>query len=283
MVPPFVRKFVAGSSVLDVVSYTENLYEEEGIQPIVNVLGEHHEDQMAVEDAVDAYLEVLEALGNSSVDEPAVSVKPTQIGLEQSPSVFKESLETIVSNRNGCFVWVDMESYVTFHNTVGVVKRVAYNHPGEVGLCLQANIRETSNMIRELAGLDMKVRLVKGAYSEGREVAYQERTVINGTYQDCIETAFVEFNGTPTGLAIGTHHDAMISFARDLQEEFELSSFEVQMLMGVREKRQQELVEDGEAVYQYIPFGDEWLSYFYRRIRESKSNLFFVLRAIFSR
>lgn len=283
MVPPFVRQFIAGSTVPEVVSYAEELYEDDGVHPIVNVLGEHYEEKMAVEDDVDLYLDVMDALGDSSVPDPAVSVKPTQLGLEQSPAVFKDSLETLVSNRNGCFVWVDMESYVTFHDTVDVVKRVAQNHPGVVGLCLQSNIRETSNMIREVADLDMKIRLVKGAYSEGKEVAYQERDVINGTYKDCIETAFVEFNGTPTGFAVGTHHDEMISFARGLQEEFELDSFEVQMLMGVRERRQRELVEDGVVVYQYIPFGEDWLSYFYRRVRENKRNLFFALRAIVSR
>lgn len=282
MVPPLVRKFVAGSTVPEVVDYTENLYDAHGIQPIVNVLGEHYEDRMEVEDDVDRYIEVMRALSDSSVEDPAVSVKPTQLGLEQSSSVFKESLETIVKNRGECFVWVDMESYVTFHDTVSVVKRVAQNHPGAVGLCLQANVRETSNMIREIAGLDMKIRLVKGAYSEGEEVAYQSKSVINGTYMDCIETAFVEFEGTPTSLAVGTHHDEMISYARELQDEYELDSFEVQMLMGVREQRQQELVADGEVVYQYIPFGEDWFSYFYRRIKENKSNLLFALRAVFS-
>jgi len=33
-------------------------------------------------------------------------------------------------------------------------------------------------------------------------------------------------------------------------------------------------------VWQYVPYGDKWLSYFYRRIAERKENLLFALRAV---
>jgi proline dehydrogenase len=36
-------------------------------------------------------------------------------------------------------------------------------------------------------------------------------------------------------------------------------------------------------VYQYIPYGSKWFSYFYRRIRERKSNALFALRAVVGR
>jgi proline dehydrogenase len=54
------------------------------------------------------------------------------------------------------------------------------------------------------------------------------------------------------------------------------------MLMGVREDAQFELAEKYE-VWQYVPYGDKWLSYFYRRVMERKANLFFALRAILGR
>jgi proline dehydrogenase len=54
------------------------------------------------------------------------------------------------------------------------------------------------------------------------------------------------------------------------------------MLMGVREQAQFDLAADGYEVWQYAPYGDKWLSYFYRRVRERKENLGFALRAVVS-
>ncbi|MFB6185536.1 MAG: proline dehydrogenase, partial [Halobacteriaceae archaeon] len=58
--------------------------------------------------------------------------------------------------------------------------------------------------------------------------------------------------------------------------------FEIQMLMGVREDTQISLASEYE-VYQYIPYGSKWLSYFYRRVIERKENLTFAIRAILNR
>jgi proline dehydrogenase len=52
------------------------------------------------------------------------------------------------------------------------------------------------------------------------------------------------------------------------------------MLMGVREDAQRDLARQGIDVNQYAPYGNKWLSYFYRRVRERKENLTFALRAV---
>ena len=65
----------------------------------------------------------------------------------------------------------------------------------------------------------------------------------------------------------------------ELHEEYG-TDFEIQMLMGVREDAQEVLAVDGVDVYQYIPYGGKWVSYFYRRVRERKENALFALRAV---
>ena len=52
------------------------------------------------------------------------------------------------------------------------------------------------------------------------------------------------------------------------------------MLMGVREDAQRRLAAEGHEVWQYAPYGDKWVSYFYRRVRERKENLTFAARAV---
>jgi L-proline dehydrogenase (EC 1.5.99.8) len=71
----------------------------------------------------------------------------------------------------------------------------------------------------------------------------------------------------------------MIDHAAELHAEYG-TDYEVQMLMGVRESAQRELAAAGVSTYQYIPYGDKWMSYFYRRLRERKENALFAFRAI---
>lgn len=280
-VPPVVSRFIAGTDVDSAVEYAETKYQQTGINPMLNLLGEHYTDEAAVHEDVQTYIDVAHALTDSDISDPCISVKPSQMGLDITPALFAGSVETILDNTT-IRVWVDMESHSAYKRTVAIVERIARKYPGRVGLCLQANIKETPQTLERLAGLDMKIRLVKGAYNEPEIVAHTSKEAINTAYRNCIQKAFSEFADTPTGLAIGSHHEEMLQYAHHLQQSYNLSSFEVQMLMGVREERQSQLIDDVD-VYQYIPFGSSWLSYFYRRVRESKSNLFFAVRAIFSR
>lgn len=71
----------------------------------------------------------------------------------------------------------------------------------------------------------------------------------------------------------------MIDYAKKVKKRYK-TDFEIQMLMGVRTDAQRKLAQEGYEVNQYIPYGDKWISYFYRRIRERKENLLFAARAV---
>jgi proline dehydrogenase len=60
-------------------------------------------------------------------------------------------------------------------------------------------------------------------------------------------------------------------------------ALEFQLLYGIRSKTQQKLAEEGYRVRIYVPFGTHWLPYFYRRLRERKENVFFVLKNLFKK
>jgi proline dehydrogenase len=50
------------------------------------------------------------------------------------------------------------------------------------------------------------------------------------------------------------------------------------MLYGVRSETQRQLAAQGYPMRVYVPFGTYWLPYFYRRMRERKENVAFVLK-----
>ncbi|ELZ11786.1 proline dehydrogenase [Natrinema thermotolerans DSM 11552] len=244
---------------------------------ILNLLGEHYDDpEPAAEDA-DAYCHLVSELASRGLN-GSVSVKPSQIGIDVGPDVFRENFERIVETAaaEDVFVWCDMEDHTTTDTTLDAVEATARDHPHGVGVAIQANLTRTRDDLRRLADVPAAVRLVKGAYDEPSSVALDSKSAVDDAYEDHLEFLFREFD---QGVAVGSHDPAMLQVAVDLHKEYG-TPFEIQMLMGVREDAQRELAAKGYEVNQYVPYGDKWMQYFYRRIRERKENALFALRAV---
>ncbi|PAU84808.1 proline dehydrogenase [Halorubrum salipaludis] len=287
MIPPIASNFVAGETAEAALDHVEGL-NGRGVAGILNLLGEHYEERPDADADADAYVDLVEAIADRDLD-ACVSVKPSQIGLDIGDDAFEENLARIVEAANegspaasDTFVWIDMEDHETTDVTLDAFERHATATDGNVGVCVQANLKRTREDLERLADLPGKVRLVKGAYDEPGELAYKKKARVDESYRDCLAYMFEAFDD---GVAVGSHDPAMIEYATELYAEHG-TPYEVQMLMGVREAEQFDLAADPEVdaeVYQYIPYGSKWFSYFYRRVRERKSNALFALRAIVGR
>jgi proline dehydrogenase len=272
MIPPIANNFVAGETAAEALDHVETL-NARGVHGILNLLGEHYEERAAADADADAYVDLAEGLARRDLD-GCISVKPSQIGLEVSDRAFEENLARIVEAAD-CFVWIDMEDHHTVDVTLDAFERHARETEGRVGVCVQANLRRTGDILERLADCPGKVRLVKGAYDPPKDIAYKGKAKVDEMYREYLTYMFEEFDD---GIAVGSHDPAMIDLARELHEEHG-TPFEIQMLTGVRESAQFELAEEYE-MYQYIPYGSKWFSYFYRRVRERKENALFALRAV---
>jgi L-proline dehydrogenase (EC 1.5.99.8) len=275
MIPPIARRFVAGESVPAVVEHVRTLAGDD-IGAICNLLGEHHTDPDTVDADIATYQELASALTAAGVD-AGLSVKPSQVGLELGRDRLADAIETLVRTTETP-IWVDMEDHTTTDATLDVVTAAMRAHPDRLGVCIQANLRRSADDIRRLAPLPGKVRLVKGAYDEPPSVAIRSKAAVDAQYRTLLELLFREADG---GIAVGSHDPAMIEHAATLADRYD-TPYEVQMLTGVREDAQRSLA-GAVPVVQYVPFGDRWLSYFYRRIRERKENALFAARAIIGR
>jgi proline dehydrogenase len=307
MIPPIASRFVAGETPAEALDRARDL-DEQGVGTILNLLGEHYHERDPADGDVATYRQLVADIAESDA-EVCVSIKPSQAGLdvgadgdrptERGREVFRENVASIVetAREHGVFVWLDMEDHPTTDATLDVYEDIAREHwggpasdasgapsderresGGGVGVCLQANLKRTSDDLERLADVPGKVRLVKGAYDEPESVAYQSKARVNEAYRSLIEQAFEQFDD---GVAVGSHDPEMVDLTLDLAAEHD-TGFEIQMLMGVREDAQFDLAEDHE-VWQYVPYGRKWKSYFYRRVMERKENILFALRAIVGR
>lgn len=84
--------------------------------------------------------------------------------------------------------------------------------------------------------------------------------------------------------AIATHDSNIIQKSLNLLflYDFKKEHLQFQFLKGIREKLKINLLLKGFNVYEYVPYGRNWLPYSLRRLRERKSNVILLLRSLIS-
>jgi proline dehydrogenase len=82
--------------------------------------------------------------------------------------------------------------------------------------------------------------------------------------------------------AVATHDDRLVAATRELAGS-RREPFEFQMLYGIRDSLQGELVQAGYPLRVYVPYGASWYPYLTRRMAERPANLWFFARALFGR
>jgi proline dehydrogenase len=182
-----------------------------------------------------------------------------------------------VARQVGGFVRIDMEGSKHTQATIEAFQRLRKDYDN-VGIVLQAYLRRTEDDVKEAVRRQDRVRLCKGAYKEPESVAFQRMDDIRANYRKCARLLLDGANYP----ALATHDESLVQDALGYVKEKALASdrFEFQMLYGLRPKRWDELVRSGHRMRIYVPYGTHWFPYFYRRLRERKENVFFVLKSL---
>ena len=123
------------------------------------------------------------------------------------------------------------------------------------------------------------MRLVKGAYLEPPEVAFQAKADVDRNFGRLMRNLLAE----GTYPAIATHDEKIIGAAKSFVRGRNIppESFEFQMLYGIRRDLQRRLVAEGYRLRLYVPFGKAWYPYFMRRLAERPANVVFLARNFF--
>ena len=248
--------------------------------PILNYLGEEIKDKVRIDRTVFEYLDIIDLLYSNKVS-GAVSVKPTQIGLAVDADLLSKNLRRIseYASRKCVFVWVDMEAYQYVQNTLSIYLDVL-NTNKQLGIVIQAYLKRSFSDLMHLIERSPHVRLVKGAYTEDVTRAYHSNHEIDKNFSKLMEYIFSHRLVTGT-IAIATHDSNLIGKAISLSQEFGArENLQFQMLRGIRDELKTRLIQRGFNVGEYIPYGETWLPYYMRRIRERKRNILLLARSL---
>ena len=213
-----------------------------------------------------------------------VSVKPTQLGLDQSESTCREHCLALAAKAeaSGSALWLDMEDSTYVDRTLALYEAVKARHP-KTGLALQSYLYRTPKDMERLRPLKPVIRLVKGAYAESPEVAFPRKRDTDAAYESLAGTMLELARTNECHPIFGTHDLSLIGriVARAEQLGLARGRYEVHMLYGIRDRAQQRLRAEGHAVTTLVSYGEAWYRWYMRRLAERPANVWFVARSMF--
>lgn len=271
------KRWIAGENAEDAIARAGRSSAHK-VLGIINLVGEEITSREEASSVTAEYLQILKSLDDKKV-QSCISIKPTQLGLSIEKGLFEENLTAILNRAKsfGNFVWVDMEGYQYLADTIESYLKLLKNF-ASFGVAIQAYMKRSEEDVNRIIDSKGMIRLVKGAYNEGPEVVYKQKSKVNQNYSKLMHTMFER----GARFALGTHDERLIQEALGLSKKYPVN-FEFEMLMGIRDDKKLELVGQGFMVSEYIPYGKNWWPYSVRRIREHKSNIFLLGRSLLSR
>jgi len=285
---PLAKRFIAGHDFESAIPVISKLIWD-GYDITIDYLGELSKTKEDCQNAQQQYVDIIEYYGaiHTPID---ISIKPTQLGLLLDKVECECRLVDLVTRAYvyGITIRLDMEDSNVTQDTIDLCLRLHKEHPN-IGIALQANLYRTDQDLTYMMEKGVPVRLVKGAYKEHINIAYQRKDLLHDVFlkqalrlvsDRCRSYYHFKLSTWPIP-AIGTHDEKLLDDILGYLNKFNISKNDlcIEMLYGIRRDLSFSLKKQGYCVRLYVPFGTDWLPYTLRRLREYK-NLKFIISNI---
>lgn len=275
-------RFIAGETSQHAIQASQEV-NKSGLSATLNYLGESVETEEDAASARETIIQLIQQIHQHGVN-AHISVKPTQLGLHISSETIHNNLQQVLTaaEKYDTRLQIDMEDSSATETTLKIYRRLRDEDQfgQRVGIVLQAYLYRTEADIQALIQEGAWVRLCKGAYREPPEIAFPQKSDTDANFLRLAQQMLSD-EARQRGVfpCFATHDEtlirAIIQFAR--QHQVDASTFEFQMLYGIRRDLQQEINQQGYRMRVYIPYGTAWYPYFMRRLAERPANLWFFL------
>ncbi len=264
------NKVVAGNTIEQLIDTIERL-NDKNIAVTVDNLGEFVGTVEEATQAKNEILEVMQAIKDYNVD-AHMSVKLSSLGGEFDTELAYNNLREILLKANefdNMHINIDTEKYDSLQQIVEVLDRLKGEFRN-VGTVIQAYLYDAIDLIEKYPNL--RLRLVKGAYKEDEQIAYQTKEEIDANYIKIIEKRLLNAKNYTS---IATHDDQIINHVKQFVKSHNIDrdQFEFQMLYGFRSELAEDISRQGYHFTIYVPYGNDWFGYFMRRLAERPQNL----------
>ena len=279
-----VRQFMPGETIDDALRAAQE-QQRHGINAIVTRLGENISRIEEGTEVTEHYLEVLDKIAAAGLD-THVSVKPTQLGLDQDVAVCRRNLDRIIDRTEARdnFLWIDMESSPYVDPTLDLF-RYGRTRTAKIGVAIQAYLYRSMKDIESLIPNGCAIRVVKGAYLEPDHVAYPRKADVDENFfKLCVRLMHPDALASGCLVHIATHDMGLIERLRAwiAANKVPPSAYEFAMLYGIRRSDQQALASERQRLRVLISYGEYWFPWYMRRLAERPANVWFVVKSRFA-
>lgn len=274
-----LRRFMPGEEFAAALAAAVD-FRSRGVGAIFTRLGENVDDLGEAAAVVEHYEAVLEQAKQAGVD-AEISVKPTQLGLDIDADAALANLHRLAraAAHAKSFMWIDMEGTAYTDTTIDLYAKVRAKHR-ETGLALQAYLHRTAADLGRLMADGCAVRLVKGAYAEPPDKAFQAKRDVDANYLALCSLMLPEVRRGKVRLVLGTHDVVLARRVAQLGAAVGVDrrQIEIAMLYGIRNDELVKLAAEGHPCRDLIAYGSAWYPWYVRRMAERPANLWFVAR-----
>lgn len=275
-------RFVSGET-LEAAMESVKKINQQGLVVTLDHLGEFITTKQEATEATSEVIRLLDAIEEHGVT-ANVSVKLTQLGLDLDKEFCLENMDRITAKakEKNNFVRIDMEDSPRVDATLDILNTLVDKYGKDhIGTVIQSYLYRSEEDVKELGKKNINLRIVKGAYKEPHSVAFPNKSDVDRNYINLCQIHLKNGNYT----AIATHDELIINELKTWIKENQIPDhlYEFQMLYGIRDGLQRQLIQEGYKVRVYTPYGTDWYPYYTRRLAERPANILFILKNLFKR
>ena len=286
---PFLPKFlvkivaspyIAGITDEEMLQNVEKL-NRKGFKVAIDILGEHVKTENEAEEITKRYSRIYYEINKRNLL-ANISIKLTHIGQDLGIDIVRNNLSKLVeaAKKNNNFLRLDMENVPYTSETIQLYKEM-FNNYNQIGIVIQAYLHRSIDDIKALSNDKFNVRICKGIYVEDPHLVLNDYNDIRENYISLVKESLN--NGSYVGIA--THDEFLIDslYSWILENNISKDRYEFQVLHGVpMQKKLKKLMEDGNIVRVYLPYGDNWYDYSVRRLKENPKMAGYIIKNLFS-
>ena len=283
--PKFLAKivaspYIAGITDEEMLQNVEKL-NRKGFKVAIDILGEHVKTENEAEEITKRYSRIYDEINKRNLL-ANISIKLTHIGQDLGIDIVRNNLSKLVeaAKKNNNFLRLDMENVPYTSETIQLYKEM-FNNYNQIGIVIQAYLHRSIDDIKALSNDKFNVRICKGIYVEDPHLVLNDYDDIRENYISLVKESLN--NGSYVGIA--THDEFLIDslYSWILENNISKDRYEFQVLHGVpMQKKLKKLMEDGNTVRVYLPYGDNWYDYSVRRLKENPKMAGYIIKNLFS-
>ena len=277
----FASPYIAGITDDEMLSTVENL-NTKGYDTAIDILGEHVKTEKEAREITEKYANLYDEISSRSL-QANLSIKLTHIGQDLGYDIVKKNLMILTekAKKHHNFLRLDMENSPYTSETITLYKETLEVY-ANIGIVLQAYMHRSMDDLNALANEHFNCRVCKGIYIESEDIAYADYEKIRENYIKLVQTGLQQ--GSYIGIA--GHDEYLINnlYQWIQNNNIPKTQYEFQVLYGVpMEKILQKLMQEGNKIRVYVPYGDNWYDYSIRRLKENPKMAGYIIKNLFKK